>query len=445
MINLVHSPSASIKKTSLTISGFWFFSLAVLTIPFDNLAFAPTTGWATVSPIIFFFFYLWSLSRKPIIHRSEYRYIVALAALFAYSCFLFFLYPPQSMLVIKTIATLAMGLTFYFCLIRVTFTSTSSVNTKGVRLLARCLVFAYTASLAYGVIYIIAHKYSLSFIINLFQELQARYYGARYSFSFTEPSFSSMHVFGVILPFFLIFKKYFSEHLNSKNFFIFLCLYTFCAILLIDSIRLKIDFLAVLLLTIAGLAIEKKKYLILTAGVAVLLITYLNMNLIFATLIGIDPRLDKIILAAKGGDSLIYADASLATRFFMAQSIFYGLIENPTGLLLGYGMSNSYYPFSLGYDKAYYFYDNAYNKEILWLREAAVANYYSLPLRLISEFGLIITIAFFMFLWKRSNASIFLVSTYLLLQFDSYAFYTLWILLYANHCAAATLRVERAQ
>ena len=37
------------------------FKLAVFLIPFDNLFFAPSTGWATISPILFFIYVFFNI------------------------------------------------------------------------------------------------------------------------------------------------------------------------------------------------------------------------------------------------------------------------------------------------------------------------------------------------------------------------------------------------
>ena len=139
-------------------------------------------------------------------------------------------------------------------------------------------------------------------------------------------------------------------------------------------------------------------------------------------------------------DKGVYADNSLATRYFRIQASVYGYAEDPGKFLIGYGMGNSILPLRNGYYLALEKYKNNYVHEIITLGkkdyyDASVS--YCLYIRLISEYGIIMFIAIIYALVNKIKDSkfkykyeILFVLLYLYLQFDSYAFYSIWLLIF---------------
>ena len=98
----------------------------------------------------------------------------------------------------------------------------------------------------------------------------------------------------------------------------------------------------------------------------------------------------------------IYADGSLASRYFRIQSSVYGYIKNPVQTLFGYGMGNSIIPLRAGYSLAKEKYVSSYVKEV---NDLGNPDYFD----------------------DSVSYEYFFVTLYLYLQFESYAFYALWL------------------
>ena len=105
----------------------------------------------------------------------------------------------------------------------------------------------------------------------------------------------------------------------------------------------------------------------------------------------------------------------------------------------GYGLGNSLIPLRSGYDDAMSEYKSTYLKEMLELSAPDFNNdsvSYCLYIRFISEFGIILLFALFIYIKKLVKNSQFkykwellFITLYLYVQFESYAFYSLWLLI----------------
>ena len=387
----------------------FIFMLGVFLIPFDNLIFAPSSGWATVSPLLFFLYLI--LNFKKI--RLEISPIILLFFMFAIiSSFINYLvYQPNISAFIDGISTLLLGISSYYAF-KIYFNHNKSNS------FILLLIIAYSISYIYGLLYLADIQ-----IVNLIMgAIEKRHYD-RLAYTFTEPSFISLHVYGIILPIIYIFK-------SNKNikYLKFLCLlFVVTTFLFGSSTRFLIDSIFVLFFLIFFKIInDKKKTLIF---IALLLLTVIILYKYSDYFMG-----DRISRIRELG---VYADASLASRWFRINSSIHGYFESPINLFFGFGFSNSDYPFKLGYDIAFSEYANPYTEEVLSLKEMFNSQLFCMPIRLISEFGLVgVTL---LIIWliryiKKGNILIFAIILYLYLQFDSYAFYSIWIyLFYVNY------------
>jgi hypothetical protein len=231
-----------------------------------------------------------------------------------------------------------------------------------------------------------------------------------------------MHLYGVLLPIIFIFRKYRKE---VKNLAILILFFLITTLVVGGSARFYIDTAVVLFIIFACVFFSgkftKKKWIILGVACAVVIG-------VFFVLLQV-PRIRNII--EKG----VYADASLACRWFRINAIFKGLKGNPVGLLFGYGMSNTYYPFNAGYYEALAEYINAYLSEVGDLRGSVTTSFFCGHLRLLADFGAVFYVPFMAMLFTKRRKAIyrsifFWVLVYLYVQFDSYAFYTIWLYLF---------------
>ena len=104
---------------------------------------------------------------------------------------------------------------------------------------------------------------------------------------------------------------------------------------------------------------------------------------------------------------------------------------------MGFGIGNSIAPIRLGYDTARSEYKNNYMREV---NDLGNENYlddsvtYSLPFRIMSEYGIIMFFIALLYLIQVTKTShfqykwlLFAIIIYLYVQFESLAFYSLWL------------------
>ena len=244
----------------------------------------------------------------------------------------------------------------------------------------KILTFAYSIAFAYGVVKFIALKLGIGFILSMFQLIEKRYY-ARLAFSFTEPSFISLHIAGVLYLTYLATK----DKLLKKKLVILMCL--FCALTLIsgDSARFLVDFIVVMALIVAKLFAQKK---IVVSKKIVVFVLIILMSSVLALQIQGNSRVTKML----NGDTytdMIYSDPSLAARFFRINSSIRGYQKEPMRALFGAGLGNSYYFLQYGFYDALAEYSNPYTSEVAVLANSKENQLFCMPIRLISELGLL--------------------------------------------------------
>lgn len=393
----------------------FLFKLAVFFIPFDNLFFAPSKGWATISPILFAMYALTNLKQltESIRLNSKYVFLIMVISIYSFSLYLF--YKPDMANTIDGVITLSFGLLFYLSLY-IRYIIYKIDMKKDVKI----LTVAYSLSFVYGLVKFIALKLGVGFILSIFQLIEKRYYD-RLAFSFTEPSFISLHIAGVLYLTYLATK----DRLLKKKLVILMIM--FCALTLIsgDSARFLVDFIVILALIVAKLLVQKK-------------IVFSKKIMIFAMIIIISGGLalqiqgNTRVTKMLNGDTytdMIYSDPSLAARYFRINSSINGYENEPIRALFGAGLGNSYYFLQYGFYDALEEYSNPYTSEVAVLSNSKENQLFCMPIRLISELGLLwfIAIMFLIFLKvirNKENVFDLLIILYLYVQFDSFAFYT---------------------
>lgn len=354
---------------------------------------------------------------------------------FLYSGLLFFQYGLNIANLVDSIITLTLGISFYFALV-IRYHFYKNDFHQDIKL----LLLGYSISILYGVVKFISLKFNLSFITSVFLLIEKRYY-SRVAFSFTEPSFISMHVFGVLFLLYL-----FIQHKKLKRYmFLLMTLFTAVSILSNSSSRFLLDLIVISLLVLVFSIIRldvKVSTKIVSLGVIFIAIFS------FAYLINHNERASKIV------EEGIYADASLASRFFRINASIEGYKDNPVETLFGAGIGNSYYFFQKGYHRALSDYENDYKGEVLALGGVEVGQLFSFPIRIINDTGifqLVFLTLYFLYLtrFKPKNLLGVLIVFWLYVQFDSYAFYTLWLLIfiltYQNRLADRSLALKNIE
>ena len=282
------------------------------------------------------------------------------------------------------------------------FSNSTNTNLKNIVLI---LFIGYLLSYLYGLISLIPNSSIDSFL----KMVEKRHY-SRLHFSFTEPSFISMHLYGVIFPIAIYFK--------SKKLFALGVLFLITTLLFGESARFYLDTL--IIVGLYGVYKMKQKglkyvFVFLILGFLAVLSLYLIIKYTY-------PRLLSIY--EKG----VYSDNSLAARWFRVNAIIHGI--DLKGFFLGYGLSNTWIPFNNGYSYALSQYDNSYLVEVNNLANTRGSSFYCMPLRIISEMGIFALLVCLFKLASKKYWFYFFIIVWLYLQFDSYAFYAVWIYLF---------------
>lgn len=398
---------------SLSTLLFW---VGLVLIPFDNLPFAPSAGWATISP---FFFFAYVCVNLNALGRIRFRpaYGAGLLLIFAFQGFNLLRYGVHLGALVDTVGTFTLGLFFFLALVIRYEVQKASFNDD-----AKVLFYAYVVAFIYGIVFLCMVLYTTGAPlgeVEAFRHIERRYYW-RLSFSFTEPSFVSMHVYGVLF----LFTYFVSDRKLARRLILLGLAFTLLSILCKSSARAIVDLavFGVLLMVHITRAQPKRvvRNVIMWAVVVAACLVVVLTN----------ERLQGIIT---GG---INTDRSMASRMFRIECMVFGFLHDPLGMLFGFGPGNMIVPFQAGYDEARALYTSDYLKEVNYLGAATeLDNMFCMPIRLISDFGLPVSLLFLgVIVWwtkKRGiDPCVTIMTLWLYVQSDSYAFFALWLLFY---------------
>ena len=446
------------QKLASFNSDFLFY-LAATTMPFENLVFAPSSGWATITPLIFFLYAFLNLYYlKPYLSKirpillffAGFSILGSLTTLFFHGRLddYFSAYVP----IILGLACLSSFLEFY--------AKHQKADLKAkLQKLVSVIIIAYLISLLIGLLEYFAVKYHLTPVTDIFNLIFKRNYLAknRVQFFFTEPSFIGMHLFGVLLPLFWLTRR--------KDLLFLIILYAYSALLFGAGVRIILDILIILIiLAILYLPKTKEKLFLPLTFVAFLIfltsVSAINgrFHKIFFGFLNTSPETTVDCALEENQDteecrslarqSGVNSDGSFASRVFRIKASLFGYTKSPLGFLTGFGLGNSIYPVRLGHAQAKKDYKSTYLKEI---NDLESPNYhddsvsYCLYTRIISEFGIFALLLFvFYLILLAKNSKLFFryhylfIILYLYLQFESLSFYAIWLFI-------ATMLVKQKQ
>jgi len=410
------------------------FKLAVFFVPFDNLFFAPSKGWATISPILFALYAISNFKELTQSIKATKNYVFLVVVIIIYSTCLYLFYPPDLGNIFDSFSTLAFGMLLYLSLyIRYI------IRKQDMKEDIKILIFAYTISFFYGFVKFLALKGGVGFVLSMFSLIEKRYYD-RLAFTFTEPSFISLHVAGVMYLLCISIK----DKLLKKKLFKLIC--AFCLLTLIsgDSARFLVDFAIILALIVAKtLTLHKIKF----SKKIVILVLIVLMTGGLALQISGNTRVTKMLNGNSYND-MINSDPSLAARYFRINSSIHGYENEPFRALFGAGTGNSFYFLRYGYNDALAEYTNAYVDEVAGLYDQKVNQLFCMPIRLVSEIGVVWFIILMLLIFSKviknkENVFDLLIIIYLYVQFDSYAFYTFPLYLFIIDYKANKRRIAK--
>lgn len=393
------------------------FITACFLIPFENFFFAPSRGWAAIAPLFFFAYVIFNYKHALITMGKNIQLIGLLAGGFFITFINYFFMEAALGNLVDTMISVTLGMFFYMALDIYFIQKKRKIDT-----VVHVILIAYSLSIVIGLIQFVAIKISNPAMIEIIMSVEKRsYIGAgRVQFTFTEPSFIGMHMFGVLLPLYLLTK--------DKRIKRVIILYITLSIMMGCSVRIIVDTAVYMMLYLFHkIDIKKTKtmmrlFIMTFAGASCFLYVY-NTNY-------------RVRVIVNNG---IYADGSLASRWFRINASLKGYEKNKVHTLFGYGYGNALVPLREGYSEAEAEYKSSYTREVRNLGDSKYTSdsvVYCMYIRIISELGFIVFVGIVLYFAKHrrkiSNGPFdlyFWMVCYLYIQFDSYAFYALWILL----------------
>lgn len=404
------------------------FLVGVALLPFENFFFAPSAGWAALSPLVFFVYALCQRDLFQLAFKKYFPIFVFAICCLALSFFDYLLvgeFYPENF--IDTVSTFALGLGCLY-----SFDIYLNIKKRSLARLVKVIVVSYSIALLIGLVEFVAVKLGIGAILSGFELIMKRCYLPRVQFMFTEPSFTTMHLFGVLLPFYMVTKE--------KRLLVLIGGFIVVSLLSSSSLRLLIDFTVVLLLVAANyMDWAKVRTLLVVIVVPCVLVAFVFIGM------QLNPRFASVL--EKGWDS----DGSFASRAFRVEAVVDGLVEEPVHALLGCGAGNAWVAIKDGYDKALEGYTNSYTGEVVYLGrpDSRPTSVFCMYARIAGEYGvvvLLLVVAYFVQLNRRVRNRgwrlLLLVCAYLYIQFDGYGFYAIWIVIALGNLVSSGNKME---
>jgi len=172
------------------------FLIGIFLLPFENFFFAPSFGWATVTPIIFAIYILFNLDIRKMIEKAKdekaKKIFLVFILLILFNIIAFCIVGINIKNFIN--ACISIGLGFVNLIGMYIYYDKNKTINKVVKL----AIISYSITLAIGIIEFIAIKFDIKIIYDFFNVMFKRNYLKydRIQFFFTEPSFIGMHIFG---------------------------------------------------------------------------------------------------------------------------------------------------------------------------------------------------------------------------------------------------------
>lgn len=259
------------------------FEIGLCFLPFENLFIAPSAGWATITPIIFMIYLLFNLRYViKTIYKYKQIFIFIIAGLIL-SIINYVFNGIEIKNLINALISLGFGI-IDFISIDIYFRQKKNDENKSIKM----LLIVYTISIVIGWIQFIAIKCDIEVLKIFFTAIEKRTYinVDRAQFTFTEPSFIGMHLFGILLPIYFATKK--------KNILVLLIIFSVSSIIFSSSIRILVDIIAIIGILYL-LYVVKNKYnkKIVVTTVVLFFIGILSITILYNTNTRIKNIMDK--------------------------------------------------------------------------------------------------------------------------------------------------------
>lgn len=421
-VNMKHGNSVLIRDTSDVL-----LILALITLPADGTRLGITMPyWTPIAPAFLILYALCNprLSLRPI--RQYLGFFLFLPLLVVVSLFGWLTIGFHGIYVFQTMCALLSGLA---CLVSldVAFRLKRLDWNKAVTI----VVAVYWIAFAVGVLQWMDARLGIEPVTRLFQHLMERNYVPRKpQFLFAEPSYIGMHIFGILLPLFWLTRR--------KSLAVLTLVFAFGSACMGVGVRILIDtMIALLLWAMVEIRWDRARNVIAAlAGVGVIgvggTLTLLH-----------NARVQSLLQ-----HGLMQGDFSTLARIFRSLAPMLAGLHDPVHLIFGFGMGNIKDAMLQGYDAARAVItaqggNPDGNGEIRLIADTDNSTYYftmNAYVSFITEFGVIMALAFLTLLlvhvtvnhaWSKTTVCWLILLCYLYIQFEGYAFYALWLYIWA--------------
>ena len=435
-VNMKHGNSVLIRDTSDVL-----LILALITLPADGTRLGITMPyWTPIAPA---FLILYALCNSRLSLRSIRQYLgffLFLPLLIAVSLFGWLTIGFHGMYVFQTMCALVSGLA---CLVSldVAFRLKRLDWNKAVTI----VVAVYWIAFAVGVLQWMDARLGIEPVTRLFQHLMERNYVPRKpQFLFAEPSYIGMHIFGILLPLFWLTRR--------KSLAVLTLVFAFGSACMGVGVRILIDtMIALLLWAMVEIRWDRARNVIAAlAGVGVIgvggTLTLLH-----------NARVQSLLQ-----HGLMQGDFSTLARIFRSLAPMLAGLHDPVHLIFGFGMGNIKDAMLQGYDAARAVItvqggNPDGNGEIRLIADTDNSTYYftmNAYVSFITEFGIVMLIAFLILLlahvtlnhaWSKTTICWLILLCYLYIQFEGYAFYALWLYIWATGLRRPLIHAARTE
>ena len=307
------------------------------------------------------------------------------------------------------------------------------------------VVAVYWIAFAVGVLQWMDSRLGITPVTRLFQLLMERNYVPRKpQFLFAEPSYIGMHIFGVLLPLFWLTRR--------KSLALLTLVFAFGSACMGVGVRILIDtMIALLLWAMVEIRWDRARNVIAAlAGVGVIgaggTLTLLH-----------NARVQSMLQ-----HGLMQGDFSTLARIFRSLAPMLAGLHDPVHLIFGFGMGNIKDAMLQGYDAARAVItaqggNPDGNGEIRLIADTDNSTYYftmNAYVSFITEFGIVMLVAFLILLlahvtlnhaWSKTTICWLILLCYLYIQFEGYAFYALWLYIWATGLRRPLIHAARTE
>lgn len=400
--------------------------LGFFLVPFENLSIAPSSGWPAIAPLIFLLVAVLNI-KKIQFSKKEFVIIFGLTLWSSVGWqSSFFLTDGNRFFfrdVTGALVPLLLGYAFYKVLELAI--SDRDLLKCGINYFILGSVLSFVASITILIFGFLLKVPAFLGVMDMVLKRNSEL--SRFSFLFAEPSFVSVHIIGFLVPLMYISKISNFEDQFSRLTWV-LIVYLAIGLIFMDSARFYIDIIFLLLIVVIFYVTGSYRrfsyfkvipFLLLMGPPILLVISFPEMMEVL-TLGRVDLDNDFI--------GVIGSDASLASRYFRSDAVVSSIISQNILLFTGVGFGNVGLLVDLGYDEALTRFTSSYMKELFDIYYFGNgSNVYNMYVRLLGEFGIVITSLILLLLYDRRYVFLYVIACWCYLQFDSYAFYTIWI------------------